>query len=351
MEIREATQRYNDSLRDLQARCPMGTSLIVTAVNTPDFFSRARAYARPKIFVAQEQGCIAGTGACALELSRVGGAPRTVGYEFQFFTSPEFRRSGVASLLHRHIEDDLRENGAVLTYCVIMEGNVPSMRLIESHGFRRHRTLAIRSYQVYREMEVSFSGSIRTATREDIEALTTLLEETWGQHELYRPRTSRDLEGFIQRTPEFSYENLWIAESNGRIQACAGLWDWSRITRMTLDSQSRMIHVMGWIANVMRLFRPMPRMIRPGETIRQCVLTPIAFQSPVFLEALFASLNNFALSRGNDQMLCVAEPTDPVFSEIRGFIHVDTRLHLYVKPLKEGIELRDGPVYVDGIDL
>jgi GNAT superfamily N-acetyltransferase len=351
MEIREATQSDNAPLKELQTQCPMGTSLVVTAVNTPDFFARARAYSRPKILVASEGDRIAGTGACAVERARIRGNPETVGYEFQFFTSPEFRRTGVASTLHRYIESYLSENGAILTYCVIMEGNVPSIRLIESHGFKKFRTLAIRSHQVYRQMEVPSTGTIRTATKEDLGAITNLMEGTWGRHELYRPRSPQDLEEFVVRTPELSYESLWLLETEGELQACAGLWDWSKITRMTIDSRSRTIQMMGLAANVIRLFRPMPRSIRPGETIRQAVLTPLAFRSPDSLRSLLVACNNRALERGNDQMLCVAERDDPIFEASRGFIHVDTELHLYIKTLVKGIKISDGPVYLDGIDL
>jgi hypothetical protein len=37
MHIREATPKDNDALQALQARCPMGTSLVFSTVNTPNF--------------------------------------------------------------------------------------------------------------------------------------------------------------------------------------------------------------------------------------------------------------------------------------------------------------------------
>jgi hypothetical protein len=44
MYIREATPNDNEELQRLQAQCPQGTSLIVSTVNTPDFFARAKAH-------------------------------------------------------------------------------------------------------------------------------------------------------------------------------------------------------------------------------------------------------------------------------------------------------------------
>ena len=43
MHIREAAHDDNHELQELQAKCPMGTTLILTTVNTPDFFARAKA--------------------------------------------------------------------------------------------------------------------------------------------------------------------------------------------------------------------------------------------------------------------------------------------------------------------
>jgi len=44
MEIRPANENDNAALQVLQAKCPQGTTLIVAAVNTPDFFARVKAY-------------------------------------------------------------------------------------------------------------------------------------------------------------------------------------------------------------------------------------------------------------------------------------------------------------------
>ena len=44
MYIREAMPDDNEELQRLQALCPQGTSLIVSTVNSPDFFAGVKAY-------------------------------------------------------------------------------------------------------------------------------------------------------------------------------------------------------------------------------------------------------------------------------------------------------------------
>lgn len=52
MVIREATADDNSELQQLQAKCPQGTTLIVSTVDTPDFFARVKAYESYKVYVA-----------------------------------------------------------------------------------------------------------------------------------------------------------------------------------------------------------------------------------------------------------------------------------------------------------
>jgi hypothetical protein len=54
MHIREATSADNEQLQHLQAKCTQGKTIIVTVVNTPDFFARAKAYTTYKVYVACE---------------------------------------------------------------------------------------------------------------------------------------------------------------------------------------------------------------------------------------------------------------------------------------------------------
>ena len=73
MEIREARPGDNDELMALQEKCPQGEKLIVSAVNTPDFFARAKAYETYKIFVATDGGCIVGSAGIAIRNALING--------------------------------------------------------------------------------------------------------------------------------------------------------------------------------------------------------------------------------------------------------------------------------------
>jgi hypothetical protein len=66
MYIREAVPEDNHELQELQAKCPQGTTLITSVVNTPDFFTWAKVYETYKVYVACEDNRIIGSTACAI---------------------------------------------------------------------------------------------------------------------------------------------------------------------------------------------------------------------------------------------------------------------------------------------
>ncbi len=352
MHIREAEPHDNDALQALQARCPMGTTLVVSTVNSPDFFSRAQAYEWSQVYVACEGQEIVGSAACATHQAALGGGVGKVGYEFQYFIAPDCRRRGVARALHERIAEQLRAQGAQLTYLVVIEGNMPAMRLFEGLGFERFRTLVMPSLVVYRKMdEGGGQGEIRTATQEDWVEIAALREQTWGQHVLYEPLSVDELAAQIERMPAYGLDDILVAESGGQIRGCAGCWDWSQITRITVKGLSWKMRLIGLGLTVGGWFRALPDPIRAGDTLKQVVLTPLAWRDTAALERLLRRVNNLCFQKGIGQIFCVGEAESALLAHLKGFIHIDTGLHLYVKPLQEGTEIGDGPVYLDGRDL
>jgi GNAT superfamily N-acetyltransferase len=332
MYIRDAMPDDNEELQELQGQCPMGTSLVVSTVNTPDFFARAKAYESWKVIVACENSRIVGSAACAVHKGVVNGSISRLGYEFQYFTSPEYRNRGIARQLRETIEDHLTRHGAALTYCLIMEGNLPSVRLFEGQGFSLHRDLVVPCLVVHGEMDAASRGKVRPVALEDLVAVAELLNETWQGFELYEPASADGLAQFIERTPAYSFDDLLVLEDRGQILACLGCWDWSRITRITVEEGSF-------------------GTLKPGDILNQMVLTPIGFNDPECLSPLLRHVNNEALLRGIQQIFCICERDHVLLDSMSGFIRFDVGIHLYVKPFQQGVLMGDQPVFVNEVDL
>jgi GNAT superfamily N-acetyltransferase len=351
MYIREAVPEDNHELQELQAKCPQGTTLITSVVNTPDFFARAKVYESYKVYVACEDNRIIGSAACAIRNALVSGKIRKIGHQFQLFAAPDFRRKGVASQLHQHREHYLSQKGVVLSYALIMEGNVPSMRYIERQGFRYHCTLVMPALGVFKEMEVRSWGAVRSARPEDLAAIADLLNETWQGFELYEPTSADGLDRFIKRTPAYTFDNLFVLEHKGEILACVGFWDWSQVMRITVEALSVKMRMIGSLLAIARIFRPLPGFLKPGDTLKQMMLTPIGFKDPTHFALLLRYVNNLGLQRGIQQMFCVCDRGHALLKSMKGFIRIDTAMNLYTKSLQQDVFLPNKPVFIDGIDL
>jgi GNAT superfamily N-acetyltransferase len=351
MIIREAGPEDNRALQTLQARCPQGTTLVVSTVNTPDFFARVKVYPDARVLVAEDQGRIVGSAAAAVRPGLVSRSVVPMGYQFQAFVDPDYRRQGVADALLDRLEQYLAEQGAVLIYCLIMEGNDPSQRLVERRGFSLHSDLVMNVLPVFRDFPSFAAGAIRPATRGDLPALAELLNQTWSGDQLYAPVSAEDLDQLIQRTPGLTLDQVLIHDTGTGPSAVAAWWDWGAVMRVQVLEVSRPMRRLGRRLRMISLFRPMPVVARPGQVLRQVMLTTLGWRDPAALNAIFRDLNNRLKNRGIEHMFVISQTDSPLVTAMDGFFRVPTDLHLFIKPLAAGPVVGPGPVFVDGVDL
>lgn len=357
MHIRKATPDDNEPLQQVMARCPQGTSLVLTLLNSPDFFARAKAYETHEVFVAQDGDTLIGSAACALREVLVNDTLHQVGYEFQYFTAPAYRRQGVGARLHQHIEAHLVKQGAAWSSLCVVPGNIPSIRLFESQGFRLHRSLRVPIILVHREMppprqdKELQAGHIRAAGERDLDAVAGLMNATWAGYNLYAPASAASLRRFVERTPAYRLDQLLLLEEQGELVACAGIWDWSQIIQITVNALSPSLKLTGWALSLARLFLPMPRIPQPGDTLKQWGLTPLGYKTPAHLAVLLREINNRALRSGVEQIMTAAgEPGDALLQSVRPFVTTHTDIQLYLKPLLPQQSIDGRAVFMDMID-
>lgn len=350
MYIREATSNDNETLQNLQAQCPMGSNLIVSQINTPDFFARAKAYERFKVYVACDNNRIIGSAAVAIRKAIINGSLSRIAYEYQYFTSPDYRKKGVARMLHRHMEDYFKKEEVALSFLVIMEGNTPSMGLFESQGFKFYRTLVMPTVFSYKTMEMSSTGQIREIKPKDMAVVAELMNKTWKGYDFYELHTAESLIRFIDRTPGFTFNDFIVLENHNDILACLANWDWSQITKLTVKALSFRLKMITLIMNTVGLFRPIPRPVKPGTILKQWCLTLIGYKAPEHLTTLLRHMNNLAIKRGIDQIFCVCEQDHEILTALKGLFHVNVGVHLYVKLFGGGLDAKKR-VFLNGTDL
>lgn len=348
MHIREALPTDNHELQAVQARCSQGTNLVVSTLNRPDFFARAKAYETSRVLVAYEDDQIIGSAACAVRKAVVSGKPAMVGYLFQAFVAPEQRRKGIATQLLRERENYLAEQGADLIYTLIMDGNIPSMKYVESQGYVLKRSVVMPGLAAIKEMVVPPVGTIRPAIFRDLEAVSELMNDTWEGFQLYEPVSSTSLERFIARTPAFSIDNLLVLEADGAILSCLGFWDWSRVMEVKVLALSLRMKILGWFLVTGRVLPTFPS---AGDILNQMMLITIGFREPDHLAPLIRHINNIAIEKGIQQIFFICERDNGLLKSIQGFTKIDTTIHVYIKSLNPALQFGEQPVYIDGIDM
>ncbi len=347
--IRAATENDAAALQALQARCPQGASLVISTVNAPDFFGRARIYAERAVLVAEDGGRIVGSAACAVRPALVDGAIRPVGYEFQYFVDPDQRQRGIARMLREAVEEYLRAHNAVLSYAAIVEGNTPSLNLFTRQGFHVHRTLTMYGLLVYRQHELPSTYSVRSATAADLDAIARLCNQTWAGRELYLPFNAASLAEFIERTPAYSLDNLLVAEQDGALVACAGYWDWGAITKVTVKAFNQRLRRLATLLRWGGKLFTLPQLPSVGSELRQWIVTPLGMRSPQATNTLLREINNRALSQNIDFVFASADRPHPLSASLKGLFHADTQLSIVVKYFDDA-RLRPGPIALGGED-
>ena len=111
------------------------------------------------------------------------------------------------------------------------------------------------------------------------------------------------------------------------------------------------MRLMALILNMIDFIRPMPRPPGPGRILKQIVLTPIGFKQVNYITTLLKQVNNMALSQGIEQIFFICKKGHPLLDSLKGFIHIDTGMYLYIKPLCEGLSLNGQSVFINGLDL
>jgi hypothetical protein len=351
IRIRLATPDDSIDLQSIQSRSAIGTDLMITPVNAPDFFGRTRAYQKCQIFVACDGNSIVGSAACALRTLIVNGKEQTVGYEFQYITEPSYQQRGIAGRLRKRIEIYLQEQNAAFSYCLIMENNLPSMRMCERNGFVKHRTLAMPIIFVNSPRPVQPKAVIRRASNKDLNNMADLLNNTWRNYDFYESMTGDSLDSFISRLIGFSIENIFLFENENEILGCIGFWDLSKVMQVTVKSLSFKLNATRLLLHLVRPFKPIPLIPGRGDLLKQYYLIPIGYKDPSCLSMLLNYVNNIALENGGKQLIWVTEPEHPLMKNLEGFWRENIAVHFYVKTIRSDVELVDNPVFVDGIDL
>jgi len=332
--IRDAVETDDAVLIELQKRCPMGSSLILQLDSFPSFFNRSKHQTENHVVVAMEDGSIVGSGSCAIMEKRVNEKILRTAYNYNLMVDPSYRRKGIAALLSDRREEIAVDRNCDLVFCQITEGNIPSTRLQEKRGFMHVKDSTSYLVMVFKHQKLSTNAEIRSAEKEDLPRIVDLINNTHSEYDLYKPLKIDEFSELLEKRAYYDLCNIIVYETEGKVEACLGYWDYNKVIKMTVIQLSRRNQFMDYLLAFLGIFTKMPRIPNSGQLMTQYFLQDIGFTKPEYLTELARHLNNMALEN-NIQFLTMLGVEAPISDVLSKFMNATSTEHIYAKPLKD----------------
>ena len=351
--IREAAEDDNDALNGLQKKCPMGTSLVLGVESSPDYFARSKPFKDWHVLVAVENGTIVGSAAYAINDTCVEGKQLKTAYEYGFIVDPLHRRKGIGEKLQGYIERVVLEKGVDLLHLGIIEDNFPSISLFSKMGFEKVKDCTTFSLIPYKRQRTAREANIRSMNEADVDDVTTLINEMYSDYNFFAPFQPKDFLEYVRRMPHFDFHNILVLQSGGKLEACLGYWDYSKVRRYIVEKMNRTLRIQVYLMKLIGLFSQMPNMPRVGEPLLSYNLTAMARRNSESMMELIKSLVNIALENKVNLILVAVDPQNPIAAILSKFRHTEIKLHFFIKSLRQARlpNLGEKKLYIDATEI
>lgn len=340
--VRKTRPSDNEALIDIQRRSPQGVDFVLGTDSSPDYFNRTMPYANGHVFVAEEDGQVVGASSCAFLNTVVSGVPCNAVYGYGLMVDPDHRRKGIATQLNREVTSFIDEQGVDLRFLVIIEGNVPSINLVNKLGYTLLRDFLRVSVMMHKGQAPAHPEHIRQMEEADAGDVVELLNEYYRGYDLYVPFTVESLLDEIERYPFFEMDDIHLYVDEDGLQACIGCWDYNKITRYSVLKIPQEMRDAAIASNA-------PFIPEMGMTFSMYFSHYPAYRDEGGFVDLMRFINGILRGRGVHYITVPVNAGTPMHDLLVGFPHVVSNTHLYVKPT-EGNEFPDlgkNKVYVD----
>lgn len=353
IEIREATEEDNESLIELQNKCPQGTSLVLGVDSSPDFFARSKPFKDWHVFVAVENNSIVGSAAYAINNTYVEGKLVKTAYEYGFIVDPQQRRKGIATQLQKYLEHVAFEKNVNMLHLDIIEDNKPSIRLFSKMGFKKVKDCTTFSLMVYKKQPTVKEKNIRRMEKSDLKKVVAMINEMYRGYDFFHPFKPKDFLDYVRRMPYFDLHNIFLFQDGQDIKACLGYWDYNNIRKYIVQKFNWRLKTQLFLMKFLGLLTKTPNIPKQGESLSSYNLIMPAFKDTESIQDLIRHLINIALENKIYFLHIPTDPENPVTPVLSRFRHTKIRLHFFIKPLKqkEPPSLRNTKLFIDAAEI
>ena len=348
--IRPFEKSDSTTMLDIEKLCPQGNENYAMGIDKRDIIARYELYDNWNVLVAEEEGNVVGWIGWTVKHDPL--KEEAYAYFTEVMVHPEFRRKGIAAKLDMEAEKNVRDIGSTYIYCYIFEPNDASQALTEKLGYSNMGEFRPCTIPVYKKANLAQKFEIERINENDIPEAVNLINGYYSGRAHFVPYTPESFASYVNGIPAYGLENFWVVKDEGRIAACAGLWDSSVMGDMCFTNIPFTWKIMRGIFGLLSLFTKMPKIPAQGEYFKGYYVAHPAFEteSPEAMSSLIGYFNNFVLDAGRDFFSCQLAEDALLFEIIKKFKpQVDT-FYVYAKAL-EGELPELSPLYIDIKDM
>ncbi|NPV61044.1 MAG: GNAT family N-acetyltransferase [Methanotrichaceae archaeon] len=350
ISIRPFVESDNQHLLEIERLCPQGNNSCAMGVKKTDILARYRIYDNWTVMVAEEDGKVAGWTGLTIKQDLTRKAQ--CAYLPEVMVHPEFRRKGVASRLIQEAERNAQASDAGYLYCLIYEPNDASKALIRGLGYSHVADIKQVEMSVYRKDELHPGWSFERLRENEVDEAVSLINEYCRSSENFVPFSTESFAGYLKKIPGYGLENFYAARDQGKMVACAGLWDSSTIAEFCYTREPTSWKMLGMALGLLGRFIKVPAIAKEGEYFHFNYLADFAFdrQHPEAMQNLVSHLNNITLEEDIGALVAVVDPGDAIIPLLKKRRPLVETTHVFAKSLGAPTpEFR--PFYVDIRDM
>lgn len=346
VSIRPFEEGDNPTLLDIEKLCPHGNEKYARGIDKSDIIARYELYDNWNVLVAEEEGKVVGWIGWTMKHDPI--QRETFIYLAEVMVHPEFQRKGIATKLVTEAEKNARETGSDHIYCYIFGPNDDSKALFGKLGYSNKGEFKPCAISTYKKANIAQKFEIERINKNDIPDVVNLINDYYARRAHFVPYTPESFESYVKGIPAYGLENFWVVKDEGKVVACAGLWDCSVLGDMCYNKEPLIWKVMRGVFGFLSLFGKMPKIPAEGEYFKGYYVTDHAFEpkNSDAMSNLIGYFNNIVFDAKRDFFVAQLDPNDPLFEMIKKFKPQIDTWHVFAKAFERELpEL--SPLYID----